>query len=687
MDSSGEIINTTITSNFADTGGGLFNRSSSPAITNSIVSGNRKATSVFDCELMQYPCTIADTPEEIRAATVDVLMDALRVRHASSMEDAIAFLASVPEMAEVLGGNDAIRFRLRGGAPAWLTDVSVGDTSTTKAAVKRPADLKHIPTGAGFQAKVVGEDSNRDGKIDNEDTKRALLLAPFEWQFSSDETRLISGNLMGLPAYEGNVRFVSNPDTFNQNVELADFQSWDDYDFIFVSSHGSRECRESDFTEQSWCGVAINTGIVVSTPTMSIPGILYGVAYSQKEVDELGFTPERLIKVMVTGPFFRTHYPNGLDNSVVILSACETGGRFAGAFAEDLGGEDFVMVAWSEKVPVPDAFSASTMLVEELVNGLTTEEALQKLDEAGLRAVLNNNLETAEFTRYAPNGGDQRIIELPTILHEGKEMLDDTDIALLVEGTPGDEVNDRLNLDLRVKGVLPDKKDQYQIRYEVGGRQATGTYDLASASEAEGYAYVVEHDVDLGFPLESGPLKLEAIVDLPEGGESRFQVDATVGRCFWRLEIGGPQGGVYSGKWAEFDFVTGLITLNPNSGFDPVSSILVELFNPGGTSNLGPFLLSRDGKDDGHSVIFFRGSYDYLTGDGSEKKDSQGNVQFVFPDPSSLSLTSRSEIVIEGSIDGSYWGGPTGDPATWETVNVSVTFRAQNFLLPDLCGS
>jgi hypothetical protein len=121
-----------------------------------------------------------------------------------------------------------------------------------------------------------------------------------------------------------------------------------------------------------------------------------------------------------------------------------------------------------------------------------------------------------------------RLVELPTLEMNGQPMLDGANLSANVVGTPGDFESDKLKLDLRLIGI--NDKSRFSVRYEVDGDPTDGAHDLFFAREGDlPYSYTVRHEVDVGFGVPKGEMELTAIVDLPEGGESRYSVEVTVG--------------------------------------------------------------------------------------------------------------------------------------------------------------
>jgi hypothetical protein len=478
---------------------------------------------VLECHELGYPCSLADTPDELLEAAVALLDAALEQREQGSMDDVRAWLEAQPDVIEVIGDQHALRFRIEGCPPVWLLDVS--ESAKAAAMTDRPAPAP-APAVRTFKflgdKSVIGEDTNSDGLVDNHDQKRALVLAPYFWQFQPhDESDLLQGQLQSLRGYAGNVVFKRNPTADAQNLTLADYLYWNEFDLIHLSTHGQRIVHGNPPQTE----IVIATGVhwdFSNRRDVAYGGVLLLGAYDFDDQQS-----NRVIELCLTHEFFLANYHGGLSDAMVVLSACETGDAGANLLAESMAGDRFVMFGWTESVFSSSGFAASSLLMEQLGEGLTTSAALQAVDAAGLRTVMNPDGILTSFTRFAPGGGDLRLYELPQLLDlDGQVLQDGADLSHLVIGAVADGASDRLLLISEVDGVREADRDQFTIRYRLAGNDLPGTYDLATATQTGSFRYRVGHEVDLGFDLPAAAtVPLEAVVDLPEGGQSRFRVD------------------------------------------------------------------------------------------------------------------------------------------------------------------
>jgi len=482
----------------------------------------------LDCVLEGYPCSIAESDPEAHARSIGLLQSTWQIHRDSGMDGVRDFLEGQPDIVRVRGDDRALEFRIEGATPMVVSDVSVlfgrRVAPATRPSTPLPTGLSAESSSSGVSRKsIVGRDTNSDGVIDDDDQKRALVLAPFLWQFGEDdEAPSIAAQLENLRGYQGNVTFIGNANMEDQNLGLDVLQRFRDYDVIYFSTHGSRGC------DSDGCSVVVDTGIQVDfqQQDVSLRGAVVNFDVNTPETPSVG-------TLALKADFFRNFYPSGLDDTLVVFSACETGNAGSGELARALAGDDFVMFGWTEVVDADDAAPAMSLLFEALGEGLAAEAALDKVFDAGLDATFNSNGDFTELVRFAPNGGDVRLFEIPQLLDdEGQPLEDGEDLTDAVEGAVGDGQNDKLKLLLQIDGVDDDNNDVsgYEITYRLDGRDLQGVYDLSEATLAPGlqYTYRVEHEVDVGFDIEpSTDASLEVIVALPEGLESRYDVDVS----------------------------------------------------------------------------------------------------------------------------------------------------------------
>lgn len=464
----------------------------------------------LDCEAADnpddnYPCSIADGDPDQFALAVELLDNAWAARHAGTMADALAYLEAQPSVIEVFGDDRAIRFRIEGVMPIWLTDFT-GD------------GLGAAPGFGPTMNSVIGEDTDDSGAIDNRDAKRGLVLAPYRGLLQPfDSSDSLAQELESLRGYTGNVVFRENPDADDQNILLDDYRDWNRYDFIYAATPGARLFDTS--SGGSW--IVMLSGVratVQQASSIDATGIVFMGVYDGVETRRFG-------QYGLVADFFRVAYPSGLDDALVVLPLAEVDTRLA----EGLGGEDFALIGWTKRVGAEDGFAAQSGFFKSLRQGLTAAGALDDV-APDLRSVTNADGDTTTLVQIAPGGDGQRIIELPTLVDSGGAALEDgINLVPFVIGRVGDGNPDRLSLQLAMDGVTTTDRDQFVVRYRYASEDLPGVYNLASATQDGAYRYRVNHEVDLDADVAPGVgIPLEAIVDLPQGGTSRFRIDVVV---------------------------------------------------------------------------------------------------------------------------------------------------------------
>jgi|GEM_PF-2735278 len=640
--------------------------------------GDTGEEATLACELEGYACSLADVPEDVRDASWSALESAYDALLDGSMSDAVASLDARPDLVDLTYDDRVLRFRLEGGAPTFLYDVTglSPDVKPSAAATTVAGSRTFGPT------EVVGRDRNGDGHVDNRDAKRALFLSPYKWQFGTlDEGDLLASNLASGPPYQDNVDYIENPAKASQNLSLEDWRSWYLYDFIYVASHGARV----DVAGTAY--VVISSGVRAD----ATEGLPYTGAWRFGMMDRDASQSGRIIEYGLDLDFFRATYGSGLDDTMVVFSACETGAAGANALADAIGGDDFVLLGWSETVYSRDAFPTASAFLENLGKGLRADEAHARLVRDGLTVgdpvPLSDGSPGAPpvFTRYAPSGGDQRLIEVPTLLDETRKRLQDgTDLRDSLDGGAGDGEPDVLTITTRLSGIETGTEDGYQLGFELDDVATPDRYGLGAATRLDDATVELELEVDLGRDAPIDPVDLAAILELPEGGESRYVAEVTLGRaCGWTMSFSGPDNsGFYDRSFgtAVFDARTN-ITLQGAPDEQRLPGIAIQTFD-GLPSDLPATLsLGLSGSDvgdpDGGMTVTFDDVV-YNSGDGGPCC-TLTNPTDTFPQPVVFELTVNEPDRIEGTLTGQVWAfaeGASTTPLRKATLSVEFAVTA-----------
>jgi len=536
---------------------------------------------LLDCERFGYPCSLADADPAALARVQELLQQCWDVRLNGTLDDVRTFLETQPDVVEVGGNYRFVSFRVAGMPPAIFDDPTAVHPKpepvvASSGKVRDHASPQSAPSsadGASLQAgesgstiqEVVGEDSNTDGQVDQKDIKRALVLAPYEWEFAPhDESSDIADRLELLQGYSGNVMLKRNPTRDDRNIAIEDWLALGNYDVVAISTHGSRECRD-DPEGVERCSIWISSGVIFNATVeqqMSLMGATLSIEFEEGLDESPGFA-----ELSLTTDFFRNFYGGTLDNQLLTFSACESANSLGSELAAALGGDDFVMTGWTEVVDPPIAFQTSLAFYEELAKGISAQEAFSIVAGLGLFPYIDEDGLEVDFEIFSPQGDDVRLIELPRLMYQDSEMPEGINIIDLVDGMVGDGLPDTLQLTVQIDGVTQESKGGFAVRYRVQEQEATGSYDLATAALVDGYEYRYEvtHDVALGFPLDIGEVPIEVIVDLPEGGDSRYTTTVFVASCYFSAHVSGDRVDFFDGP-AQFQIAgDGSINFNLRS--------------------------------------------------------------------------------------------------------------------------
>jgi hypothetical protein len=387
-----------------------------------------------------------------------------------------------------------------------------------------------------------------------------------------------------------------------------DYLDWQDHDFIFASLPGARLFDTGPDTK-SW--ILLLTGVRATVNTASVvdtTGVVFMADYDGVETrryGQFGLVPD----------FFRMAHPDGLDDTLVSLPIAEVDERLA----EAMGGENFSLVGWDDRVEAPDGFTAAAGFFKSLRQGLTVATSLENV-APDLRTVTNARGDETTLVQVAPGGDGQRLIELPTVVDSnGVPLEDGTNLQPFVIGNVGDGQPDVLSLQLSVDGVDPEELASFTARYRFASEDLPGEYGLTGATQDGAYRYRVDHEVQVGFDVETGAnIPLEVVLDLPEGGTSRFRVDVDIPRtgsdpgfdeC--RDYIPTPAGGSSSGLWQMPDDLGSAVF---TASGDPGGGYMTITASSGDADLIIPRLVVRSPSDTG--AIFSASSL------GTDTRDS-----------------------------------------------------------------
>ena len=552
-------------------------------------------TTDLECGAPDYPCASEDVALSVveRGGT---LLDAAadRIAGGATLDDTAAWLREHDEVVEVAVGVDALRFRLAGGRPLWYTELVMTDGADADVARERADSWQgtQAPAAGVGRLDVTGDDVNEDGRINQRDVRRALVLSVLDFEYERwaeanptrdlDPRRIGGGHaiadlLRTTEAFQDpitgsvSVTHLVN-DGESQPIGPQTFATFDEYDVIYVETHGTTVCGDVPGRGRV-CRSFLFTGQLL--PSCSVPFMgpyLECLYFHVRDKDE------RIVHTFyglgISTDFLADAYPQGFDNKIVWFNACslfkpdvpyaDTPHDFIDLLRR---GENSLVFGWTDAAVVEHASAAAHVFFGLMANyGVRTAEAFSD-DRVAVHNHDNGAGRTTRlvrFGRYVPpehhlqplgHGPrpDLRLREIVSVIDDdGAPLRDGASLTPFLDGRPGDGQDDALNLLLRVDGVLEHELHDFVIRLELDRVPIGQPTALADAEPFEVGAFSYEamlEAVPLGLDLEPGrSYELEAIVDLPEGGDSRFAVDlaATQG-CWVDASIEGARSGRYEG--------------------------------------------------------------------------------------------------------------------------------------------
>ncbi len=165
------------------------------------------------------------------------ILDTIQLKPVDEM---VKELRQIPELQEIGVGDELLSFRLKNG-PTMLIKLK-GFSSITKGGTgsyATPPMMMLNPIAAEeTNANVVGAQRG-----ENRQSKKALILAPYEWDLENDDAKVPYAKLKNHRNYKGNVNYKSNKNEASQNITIDDYLSFNEYDMVYLSSHGSKTCN------------------------------------------------------------------------------------------------------------------------------------------------------------------------------------------------------------------------------------------------------------------------------------------------------------------------------------------------------------------------------------------------------------------------------------------------------------
>jgi len=359
------------------------------------------------------------------------------------------------------------------------------------------------------------------------------------------------------------------------------FLGWEDYDLIHVSTHGVQRCSEIG---PYACTTLLFTGRKVTLPHPAIdpPGYLDALVRALESMTHVGVelrgsasylacpggTPSDSLPAhippiargtvafeqlctgglryeVVTEDFFRNEYPDGLDDKIIFLNACETFAHpglvrhlartgnttvlgWHATVSNSVAGE--VARVFYESLLGPDQITAVTRDASTRRGGLRVDSAWHRAVESsqgqGLRSVpvfRSDGSTRRAANRAATSRNDRkRAREIVFLVDDDTDLEVQDHATLRLVGAPADGLRDSVDVVVDVSGfVAGDPIDAYRVRFRIDGQELPVATELPQSVAEDVRRF--RGTIPLGFDVSPGQrVNLDVRVEIPGGGISRW---------------------------------------------------------------------------------------------------------------------------------------------------------------------
>ena len=466
----------------------------------------RQAPPGLACEAPAYPCTDAEVDPAVAERSHKLATDAAaQMLDGASFETAAAAIKAEPGIAEISADSDSIRFRLEGGRPIWVLPKPDGAATaerpsaagalrapsrgTTLAA--RPGAPRMAPLAA--PRRIVGTDPN---------AKKAVVLAPYAFNPSGGAAADVAGILRRTRGYANNVTYLANETAQAANVQVNSFAHLAGNDVIFIDTPSGMIC---DHDKPDEC-----RGVLAAQE-------LYGPDAYKDTLHEQGleriFWREGGEAIGLSGYFFWTYYPNGIDDALIFVGGPDIDTPDP---IQYIIGSSSEIYWWSGQRDSAAAAEAMTSYVARLADtGRATSSVYQEMKS-------QLKVDGATWNAATPKGVElaMRIREVVTILDPatGKPLQNGATIA--VDGELGDGQPDLVPFLVQVDGLNPGEEDHTTINVTI---DEVSDFYLPSndAEKVAANTWQVGASFQHADLQEGQTLTIDALAQLAEEGISR----------------------------------------------------------------------------------------------------------------------------------------------------------------------
>lgn len=384
------------------------------------------------------------------------------------VEELVKELRQIPELQEIGVGDELLSFRLKNG-PTMIVKLKEFSSQTkggTGSAAILPMTILNNAFAEENNANVVGAERG-----ENRQNKKALILAPYLWNFKSDDDAKVPySKIKNHRNYKGNVNYKSNTTEDSQTITIDDYLSFNDYDMVYISSHGSQICdlKGGSIEISTNCQSYIYSGIKYKTKDRqklieSIRSNNYrGVRLGK---NELYFIPE----------FFSNAYPE-INNKLFIFSACELGQRGDVETTFDNILQNGQLLYWQNSVFAVDASKAFSHIYDRMVQfGETAPLAFKntpyKLKE-NLKTFTDeekrgDSVEVYTYLKMATKGNAMHLIEPISFIDEKTKKELQEGVVYPFEGILEDDQPEEASFTLEFLGYTAQEMEEKGMSFSL----------------------------------------------------------------------------------------------------------------------------------------------------------------------------------------------------------------------------
>ncbi|WP_419211519.1 hypothetical protein ACNR9Q_12320 [Maribacter sp. X9] len=382
----------------------------------------------------------------------------------TSFSKALALLQKEPNVTEIGVGDSLLSFRVSHG-PMMLVPFGEGIPGTKGLSARSLSTAPFLTVQDEKDHVVAAQREDREHK-------KALILAPYLWEFGQNEDALVPlKKLENQRNYRGRITYKVNSTKNAQNISLDDYTSFEAYDMIYISSHGSMTCITKEggieITNGGLCHSFISTGVRLKKSELpqfkkSIGSEVFnGIAFSRSQ-------EEGIIDVELLPEFFENHY-KALENKLIIISACQLGqrGDIGDTFGKILRNSQ--LFYWQNTIDANDAKKAFSSLYDRMLDyGETAPVAFENMPDALKKNIpyfkdvkkQGDSVEVFNYLKLASQGNAMHLIEPVTFIDEKTRRPLDEGQVFPFEGIFEDNLPESANFTLELLGYDQNEMQQ-----------------------------------------------------------------------------------------------------------------------------------------------------------------------------------------------------------------------------------